>query len=311
MLSGCSKDLQSTPSATAVQLEAAASQGQSPWTSSVAQTVDLSAVTPLDATSTGPAGQAVNSDGSQVGIYGGTNVRDLCDQSKLVSYLAAEPTKAKAWGQVLGINDQAAYIASLHQVVLMRDAMVTDHGFVNGQATSFPAVLQSGTAVLVDSAWVPRVRCASGSPLTPSAVTTSDDVSYAGSQWPGFATSSVVALSTRTEHGAGWTQVAGASATPSRTTDSEEPDVLKHKPGETPLSSTDSTAPSPDGVVETTPTPADADPQPQDAAPADPPPAQLQGDGNADNGATGADTPQGQGVMPSAQVPAVGAGSAG
>ncbi|GAP52775.1 serine/threonine protein kinase [Streptomyces azureus] len=51
--------------------------------------------------------------------------------------------------------------------MLRADTGVTNHGFRAGRAAVLQAVLQAGTAVLVDDRGVPRVRCACGNPLRP------------------------------------------------------------------------------------------------------------------------------------------------
>ncbi|MEE3850659.1 DUF6777 domain-containing protein [Gordonia sp. LSe1-13] len=180
-VAGCTKDLE--PESSQVVLQAASSQGDSPWTESVAEPVDMSKVVTLDAKVTGPAGQAAAADGTMVGLYGGTADQTACDAPQLTSFLAADQAKAAAWQSVLGVSDISAYIASLRPVVLMRDTLVTDHGYQDGSPTEFDALLQKGTAVFVDTAWVPRVRCASGSPLTPSDVELAE-ADYTGDQWP-------------------------------------------------------------------------------------------------------------------------------
>ena len=60
------------------------------------------------------------------------------------------------------------YIAKLHPVTLTRDTQVTNHAYTNGQAVPFQAILQAGTAVLVDEYGVPVVRCYCGNPLGPA-----------------------------------------------------------------------------------------------------------------------------------------------
>ena len=59
-----------------------------------------------------------------------------------------------------------------------------NHGFVNGSANPIPAVLQAGTAVLVDKYGVPRVKCYCGNPLTPSKGYSKP--TYRGPRWSGF-----------------------------------------------------------------------------------------------------------------------------
>ncbi|PZT71125.1 hypothetical protein DN402_02310 [Streptomyces sp. SW4] len=50
--------------------------------------------------------------------------------------------------------------------MLRADTRVTGHGLRGGRPVGGQAVLQAGTAVLVDDRGVPRVRCAGGNPLT-------------------------------------------------------------------------------------------------------------------------------------------------
>jgi hypothetical protein len=70
-------------------------------------------------------------------------------------------------------------------VHLRVDTRVTNHGFRNGRATPRQAVLQAGTAVLVDETGLPRVKCGCGNPLAaPQPVATTP--TYNGPQWTGF-----------------------------------------------------------------------------------------------------------------------------
>ncbi|HEX7537598.1 MAG TPA: DUF6777 domain-containing protein, partial [Dermatophilaceae bacterium] len=62
---------------------------------------------------------------------------------------------------------------------------VTNHGFTDGHVTSFPAVLQAGTAVLVDRYGSPVTKCFCGNPLTKP--TASSRPTYTGARWPSFA----------------------------------------------------------------------------------------------------------------------------
>ena len=77
--------------------------------------------------------------------------------------------------------------------MLREDTRVTNHGFLNGQANRFDAVLEAGTAVLVDDRGVPRVRCACGNPLT-EPVATSSAPDYSGASWDGFDARRLVAV---------------------------------------------------------------------------------------------------------------------
>ena len=146
---------------------------------------------PASATSTG--GQQV--PGSQPALYGGTKNNATCSPDQLVAFLQANPDKGAAWAGVLGINqaDIATYVKGLTPILLTRDTRVTNHGFANGKATTIPAVLQAGTAVMVDRYGVPRVKCGCGNPLTePTPVTTATKVR--GNPWAGFSVSTTVVV---------------------------------------------------------------------------------------------------------------------
>lgn len=105
--------------------------------------------------------------GGVPGLYGGTRNLSTCDPELLITFLQQNPDKARAWAGVQGISpaDIPAYVRSLTPVLLRTDTRVTNHGFLNGRPTPRQAVLQAGTAVLVDKFGSPRVRCACGNPL--------------------------------------------------------------------------------------------------------------------------------------------------
>ncbi|MCZ0997978.1 hypothetical protein O1M63_07095 [Streptomyces mirabilis] len=109
--------------------------------------------------------------GDAPGLYGGTRNVASCDVEKQITALRADPSKNAAFASVLGIQPSAVpgYLRTLTPVQLRADTRVTNHGYRNGSATTYQAVLQAGTAVLVDDRGVPRVRCACGNPLTPPA----------------------------------------------------------------------------------------------------------------------------------------------
>jgi hypothetical protein len=133
-----------------------------------------------------PAGnQIAPTSGGEPGLYGGTRDSSVCDSAKLVDFLNANPDKARAWAGVLGIRvtDIGTYVSGLTSVILRVDTRVTNHGFENGSATTVQAVLQAGTAVLVDNYGVPRVKCYCGNPLTEPVASPQR---YAGPRWAGF-----------------------------------------------------------------------------------------------------------------------------
>jgi hypothetical protein len=144
-----------------VFLEPISSSGENPFAPPVGE--DQPDVSPVatPGVSTQPGGQP--------GLYGGTMNRESCDKGQLVTYLRGNPGKATAWAGTFGIqvSEIAAYVDSLTSVVLRSDTRVTNHGFENGRATAFQAVLEAGTAVLVDDKGVPVVKCYCGNPLTP------------------------------------------------------------------------------------------------------------------------------------------------
>ena len=111
-----------------------------------------------------------------------------------MSFLQANAGQARAFASVQGIAvaDIATYIGGLTSVVLRADTAVTNHGFENGVATPIQAVLQAGTAVLIDRFGVPRVRCYCGNPLVPPAPVTQPK--YTGPSWQGFDPGGVVTV---------------------------------------------------------------------------------------------------------------------
>jgi hypothetical protein len=75
-------------------------------------------------------------------------------------------------------------VAGLVQTVLASDTAVTNYSFVGGRAVPYQAVLQAGTAVLVDTRGALVARCRSGNPLRePRRVT---NPVYTGPRWPRF-----------------------------------------------------------------------------------------------------------------------------
>lgn len=132
--------------------------------------------------------------GSTPGLYGGSGDAQVCDPQKLVAFLAGAPAKAAAWARVLGITPAkvGTYVAGLTPVVLGSDTLVQNHGYRSGAATSFPAILQAGTAVLVDATGTPRVKCNCGNPLTEPQPLSVSSAATIGQAWPGYRAGSVI-----------------------------------------------------------------------------------------------------------------------
>ena len=189
----------SAPKDGEVFLEAAADTGPDVFTTAAKVTPPSIAPVATTTPTTAKAGTTGAVSGGQPGLYGGTNKAGTCDATAIASYLSANPSKAKAWVDALNADPTLAwsggskvttaqvgqYLSELTPVVLLRDTRVTNHGFKNGKATPRQAVLQSGTAVLVDQYGTPRVKCNCGNPLT-KPVEQTTKVTYTGTQWPGF-----------------------------------------------------------------------------------------------------------------------------
>jgi serine/threonine protein kinase len=138
-----------------------------------------------------PKGTGGTFPGGTPGLYRGTLQKTSCNPQQMVGFLRAHPDKAAAWAGVLGIRPAGIprYVASLTPVVLRSDTAVTNHGYVDGHATSFPAVLQAGTAVLIDRHGQPVTKCFCGNPLTmPMSYT---QPVYTGKRWGSFSPASV------------------------------------------------------------------------------------------------------------------------
>jgi len=159
--------------------------GGTPFTASVG--TDQPDVTP-------PPGAGGAFPGNTVGLFGGTQNEATCDKAQLVAFLQQDRVKAEAWAGVVGItvDDIPAFVASLTPVLLRSDTQVINHGFQDGKAVEIPAVLQAGTAVLVDVHGAPVAKCFCGNPLKPPKQTTS--VKFVGPQWPNFSPDQVTVI---------------------------------------------------------------------------------------------------------------------
>lgn len=147
----------------------------------------------------GPCGNATQTRtgfdvrvGTTPGTYGGVRSGDVCDATALVSTLISNEVVGAAWSAVHSIDfgEIEQFVGSLTPVVLLRDTLVTDHGFDNGRIHPEQAVMERGTSVFVDRTGTPRVRCISGSPLRrPQPLT--DTVVAVGQAWHGFSLNAV------------------------------------------------------------------------------------------------------------------------
>jgi tRNA A-37 threonylcarbamoyl transferase component Bud32 len=172
--------------------------------------------------------------GAAPGLYGGTEILNTCDKEALIAFMQDNLDKATAWAGVQGIDvaDIPEFVRGLTDVILQVDTRVTNHGFRNGVANPINSVLQAGTAVLVDTFGIPRVRCYCGNPLEP-AVALSVDVTVHGTTWPGFDLNNTVVVQAIEEildftlddilGALQFIKPAGAAATPPATTTTAPP----------------------------------------------------------------------------------------
>jgi hypothetical protein len=135
-------------------------------------------------------------DGDLAGLFGGVRGEVACDKDGLAEQLTDDDAKAEEFATVQGISagDVEDFVGDLTAVMLRKDTRLGDHGFRDGSAERFESVLEKGTAVLVDGDGVPRVRCASGSPLV-AAGAVSGELKFRGAQWPGFDKDRVIVVS--------------------------------------------------------------------------------------------------------------------
>lgn len=133
--------------------------------------------------------------GAAPGLYGGTEILSTCDKEALIAFMEENLDKAAAWAgvQEIDVADIPDFVRGLTDVILQVDTRVTNHGFRDGIANPINSVLQAGTAVLVDTFGIPRVRCFCGNPLQP-AIELSVDVTVQGTPWPGFDLSNSVVV---------------------------------------------------------------------------------------------------------------------
>ncbi|WP_190160617.1 DUF6777 domain-containing protein [Streptomyces litmocidini] len=166
-----------------VLLQPLGAHGPDPFTASTVRNTAPPAAPGRQPGDDGPRAHEVT--GSTPGLYGGTRAIGSCDVERQVALLAADRTKARAFAEAAGIPeaDVAGWLRGLTPVALRADTRVTDHGYREDRAHAFQAVLQTGTAVLVDQYGAPRVRCACGNPLRSPAAASGV---HRGDPWDAF-----------------------------------------------------------------------------------------------------------------------------
>ncbi|MEV3988714.1 DUF6777 domain-containing protein [Streptomyces sp. NPDC049837] len=186
-----------------ISLQNAAATGPDPFTDSTARDPadSPSPTVQVPTTQPPPGDNAVRQyDGSRRGLYGGTKNVASCDVERQIEYLAAEPAKNRAFATALRIQPPTVpdYLRSLTPLRLRADTWVTNHGYRDGAPRAYQAVLQAGTAVLVDNRGAPRVRCACGNPLGDPVVTRTAPRPV-GDRWPGYSMSNTVVVKPATQ----------------------------------------------------------------------------------------------------------------
>jgi hypothetical protein len=136
-----------------------------------------------------PGGSGTNTQASgkysagTPGLYGGTLNNSSCDREKMLAFLKAHAAEGREWARVVGIqySDLDSYFSELTPTLLRADTAVTNHGFKDGKATELQAVLQAGSAVLVDKYGAPVAKCYCGNPLSKPA--SYSKPKYTGPTW--------------------------------------------------------------------------------------------------------------------------------
>ena len=187
-------------------LEPATALGQNPFTPSAV--LPQPPTTPLG---TDPAGAPV-SDGTDASggqgsggevravhgdlpeLYAGTRGSSPCDVGMMASSLGQNPDRGQAWAGTFNITagQIPAFLSELTPVLLRTDTRVTSHGFTAGQSTPYQAVLEAGTAVLVNKFGMPVVRCGGGNPLLEPVAAAS--ARYTNPRWKDFSVGALVVI---------------------------------------------------------------------------------------------------------------------
>ncbi|MEU0159596.1 DUF6777 domain-containing protein [Streptomyces sp. NPDC006261] len=185
-----------TAEAEDVLLQPLAEPGPGPFTKSTARQAPPPSATRSPQGGDGSATRTVHRvSGAVPGLYGGVRSEASCDVERQARLLTADQDKARAFAEKAGIEavQIPGYLRSLTPVIVLADTQVTNHGYSAGSTTAFQAVLQAGTAVLVDGRGLPRVRCACGNPLE-RPVIAKGQVAHRGERWAGFDPARVLAV---------------------------------------------------------------------------------------------------------------------
>ncbi|MEU6181451.1 DUF6777 domain-containing protein [Streptomyces coeruleorubidus] len=209
LLSGCGDgggdgEGDATGAGGALFLQPAAAPGPNPFTDSTATTTATPSPIPRTPETAGlgeaaPASADLSGlrtlSGGTPGLYGGIERTGSCDVARQVGHLTRDRARSRAFARVAGVSPASVpdHLRGLTPVVLRADTRVTSHGYRAGRAADYQAVLQAGTAVLVDDRGVPRVRCACGNPLRPP-VAMRGTPAVKGTLWLGYRPGGVVVV---------------------------------------------------------------------------------------------------------------------
>ncbi len=135
-------------------------------------------------------------EGSSAGVYVGDPGQPDCRVSELGTAVTAAGAATGAWAAALGIapDQVTSYLATLTPVLLGSDSWLAVSDLTAGAAVPTAAVLQAGTAVLIDASGTPRVRCADAAPLTAADALPFADQLTTGVPWAGYDPASVIGI---------------------------------------------------------------------------------------------------------------------
>ena len=161
-----------------VQLESTSTSGPAPFGPPAGQDA-TGVVAPTTSTTEQP--------GNASGLYATEPGQPSCDKAALTSQLTSNPAKATAWAAPLGTTADGIpnFVQGLNAVTLRADTAVTEYGYSSGQFQPYPAVLQAGTAVLVNSYGEPTVKCYNADPLGKSTKSNTSGKNV-GAAWAGY-----------------------------------------------------------------------------------------------------------------------------
>lgn len=176
-------------------LQNASAAGPDPFTPSTAGESGTAVTPTITPNESSAPGGTLKVSGAHPGLYSGKQNESACDVEKQITYLTKDPARTAAFADTLKVEPQdlPSHLRALTPVQLNWDTRVTSHGFKDGKATDYQAILQAGTPVMVDDHGVPVVRCTCGNPLSsPDAV--NGTPTYSGRQWDTFRAAGLVAV---------------------------------------------------------------------------------------------------------------------